>query len=161
MSQINVITRKCRRCYSCIQICPAKAIKREKGNIKIIHERCILCGSCIKTCPQNAMFYLSGLYQVKEFLDNNEKIIACLDPTFPAVLDRGTPRQLVTALKRLGFTEVWEAAFAAELVSREYRELLAQDVGRTIIASFCPAICFYVQKYLPRSFLIWRRSFHR
>ncbi len=150
MSQINVITRKCRRCYSCIQICPAKAIKREKGNIKIIHERCILCGSCIKTCPQNAMFYLSGLYQVKEFLDNNEKIIACLDPTFPAVLDRGTPRQLVTALKRLGFTEVWEAAFAAELVSREYRELLAQDVGRTIIASFCPAICFYVQKYLPQ-----------
>jgi two-component system NtrC family sensor kinase len=150
MSQINVITRKCRRCYSCIQICPAKAIKREKGNIKIIHERCILCGSCIKACPQSALFYISGLYQVKEFLENNEQIIACLDPTFPAVLDRGTPRQLVTALKKIGFNEVWEAAFAAELVSREYRELLHRDVGKTIISSFCPALAFYVQKFLPQ-----------
>ncbi len=150
MSQINVITRKCRRCYSCIQICPAKAIKREKGNIKVIHERCILCGSCIKACPQNALFYTSGLYQVKEFLANHEKIIACLDPSFPAVLDRGTPRQLVTALKKVGFTEVWEAAFAAELISREYRELLHQDAGKTIISSFCPALLFYIQKYLPQ-----------
>lgn len=148
MSQINVITRKCRRCYSCIQICPAKAIKREKGNIKIIHERCILCGSCIKACPQNALFYTSGLYQVKEFLDNQEKIVACLDPSFPAVLDQGTPRQLVTALKKVGFSEVWEAAFAAELVSRQYRELLHQDIGKPIIASFCPALVFYVQKYV-------------
>lgn len=150
MSQINVLTRKCRRCYSCIQICPAKAIKREKGTIKIIHDRCILCGSCIKTCLQNALFYTSGLFQVKEFLDNNEKTIACLDPTFPSVLDRGTPRQLVTALKKVGFTEVWEGAFGAELVSREYRELLHRDVNRTIISSFCPAIVFYIQKYLPQ-----------
>ena len=150
MSQVNVITRKCRRCYSCIQICPAKAIKREKGNIKIIHERCILCGSCIKACPQNALFYTSGLYQVREFLDNDEKIIACLDPTFPAVLDRGTPRQLVTALKKVGFSEVWEAAFAAELIGKEYRDLLHRDVGKTIISSFCPALAFYIQKYLPQ-----------
>jgi len=150
MSQINVITRKCRRCYSCIQICPAKAIKREKGNIKIIHERCILCGSCIKACPQSALFYTSGLYQVKELLDNNEKIIAILDPTFPSVLDVGTPRQLVTALKKVGFTEVWEGAFGAELISREYRELLHREVNQTIISSFCPAIVFYIQKYLPQ-----------
>ncbi len=150
MSQINVLTRKCRRCYSCIQICPAKAIKREKGTIKIIHDRCILCGSCIKTCPQKALFYTSGLFQVKEFLDNNERTIACLDPTFPGVLDRGTPRQLVTALKKVGFAEVWEGAFGAELVSREYRELLHRDVNRTIISSFCPAIVFYIQKYLPQ-----------
>lgn len=150
MSQVNVITKKCRRCYSCIQICPARAIKRERGNIKIIHERCILCGSCIKACPQSALFYTSGLYQVKDFLANHEKIIACLDPTFPAVLDRGTPRQLVTALKKVGFAEVWEAAFAAELVSREYRELLNRNVGKTIISSSCPALAFYIQKYLPQ-----------
>jgi two-component system NtrC family sensor kinase len=148
MSQINVITRKCRRCYSCIQICPAKAIKREKGNIKIIHERCILCGSCIKACPQGALFYTGGLNQVKEFLNTNEQVVACLDPAFPGVLDVGTPRQLVTALKKVGFTEVWEGAFGAELVSREYRQLLDQGEIRPIISSFCPAIVFYIQKYL-------------
>ncbi len=150
MSQINIITRKCRRCYSCIQICPAKAIKREKGNITIIHERCILCGSCIKACPQGALFYTSGLNQVKEFLNTNEKMIACLDPAFPGVLDVGTPRQLVTALKKVGFTEVWEGAFGVELVSRKYRELLDRGETRPIISSFCPAIVFYIQKYLPQ-----------
>jgi len=150
MSQINVISRKCRQCYSCIQICPAKAIKREKGNIKIIHERCILCGSCIKACPQGALFYTSGLNQVREFLNTNEKIIACLDPSFPGVLDVGTPRQLVTALKKVGFTEVWEGAFGAELVSREYRQLLDSETTRPLVSSFCPAIVFYVQKYLPQ-----------
>jgi len=150
MSQINVLTKKCRRCYSCIQTCPADAIKREKGNIKIIHERCILCGSCIKACPQNALIYESGLYQVEEFLANHEKTIAVLDPAFPGVLDIGTPRQLVTALKKLGFTEVWEGAFGVELVSRAYKELLQKKSNRTIISSFCPAIVFYIQKYLPQ-----------
>jgi len=150
MSQINVFSHKCRQCYSCIHICPANAIKSEKGNIKIIHERCILCGSCIKACPQGALFYTSGLNQVKEFLNTNDKIVACLDPAFPGVLDVGTPRQLVTALKKVGFTEVWEGAFGAELVSREYKRLLEQGTTRPLISSFCPAIVFYIQKYLPQ-----------
>lgn len=150
MSQLNVINNKCRRCYTCIQICPAKAIKREKGNIQIMHERCILCGSCVKWCPQNALEYTSGIYQVKEFISNNEKMIACLDPTFPAVLDVGTPRKLVTSLKKLGFTEVWEGAIGAELIATKYRRLLQSNSMDTIISSFCPAIVFYIQKYLPQ-----------
>ncbi len=149
MSQIDVSIEKCRRCYSCIGTCPSEAIKREKGNIKIIHERCILCGSCIKTCPQNALIYDSGVYQVEEFLRNNEKTVAVLDPAFPGVLDIGTPRQLVTSLKKLGFTEVWEGAFGVELVSRAYRESL-KNTKETIISSFCPALVFYIQKYLPQ-----------
>jgi len=150
MTQIDVLKKKCRHCYSCILICPAKAIKREKGNIKIIHERCILCGSCIKACPQNALVYESGLYQAEEYLLNHEKTVAVLDPAFPGVLDIGTPRQLVTALKKIGFTEVWEGAFGVELVSRAYRELLQKDTKQTIISSFCPALVFYIQKYMPQ-----------
>ena len=150
MSQIDVSIEKCRRCYSCIGTCPSEAIKREKGNIKIIHERCILCGSCIKACPQNALIYESGVYQVEEFFRNNEKTVAVLDPAFPGVLDIGSPRQLVTALRKLGFTEVWEGAFGVELISRAYRELLHKDSKKTIISSFCPALVFYIQKYLPQ-----------
>ena len=130
MSQINVITRKCRRCYSCIQICPAKAIKREKGNIKIIHERCILCGNCIKTCPQGALFYTSGLNQVKEFLNSNDQVVACLDPAFPGVLDVGTPRQLVTALKKVGFTEVGRRR-EGRYVNGEYHDFILMDILRS------------------------------
>ena len=150
MSQLNVLNSKCRHCYSCIQNCPAKAIKHEKGSIKIIPERCILCGSCIKICPQNALQYQSSLDKVKEFIKNNEKTLICLDPAFPAVLDIGTPLQLVTSIKRLGFTEVWEGAWGAELVSRAYKEYLQHESHNTVISSFCPAIVFYIQKYMPQ-----------
>lgn len=147
---INVNNRKCRLCSYCIQICPAKAIKLEKDNIKIIPERCVMCGSCITACPQQAFSYKNALDRVKASFFNNGKTIACLDPAFPAVLDVGTPRQLVTALKKIGFTEVWEGAFGAELVSQAYRKLLHEGINRPLISSFCPVIVFYIQKYLPQ-----------
>jgi ferredoxin len=41
-SRVEVNNRKCRRCFYCVQLCPAKAIKLEKESIRIIPERCIL-----------------------------------------------------------------------------------------------------------------------
>lgn len=147
---INVNNRKCRRCLYCVQLCPAKAIKLEKDSIRIIPERCILCGSCISACPHQAMSYKSGLSDVKKIFLSHEKTIACLDPAFPAVFDAGTQGQLVTALKMLGFSEVWEGAFGAELVSQAYRELVHKGTNQPLISSFCPVIVFYIQKYLPQ-----------
>ena len=148
--EIIVNSNRCRKCSYCIQICPSKAIKLGKDSIEILPERCILCGSCITSCPQQALDYKSVLGRVRGLLAANEKTIACLDPAFPAVLDVGTPRQLVTALKNAGFTEVWEGAFGAELISQTYRKLLAGNIDRPLISSFCPVIVTYIQKYLPQ-----------
>ena len=134
----------------CVQHCPVKAIKLEENNIKIIPERCILCGNCIKACPHQAMDYKSGINRVKEYLAGDGKTIACLDASFPAAVVNSSPRQWVTALKNLGFTEVWEGAFGAELVSRAYTRILQHDTKGPVISSVCPAIVFYVQKYLPQ-----------
>lgn len=147
---ITVNNQKCRKCSYCVQICPAKAIKLEKESIRILPERCLFCGSCITSCPQSALDFESGLDSVRGLLAGNRKIIACLDPAFPAILDRATPGQLVAGLRALGFTEVWEGAFGAELVSQAYRSLLGEDFKGPLISSFCPVIVFYVQKYLPR-----------
>ena len=149
-TRIEFITDKCRLCYSCVQICPAKAIKMEKGRLYSLGERCIRCGSCIKECPQKAIHFVSGLDAVRAFLASGQPTLALLDPTFPAVLDVGTPRQLASALKRIGFAEVWEGAIGVELVSRAYTRLLKQNINRPLIASFCPALAFYIQKHLPR-----------
>jgi len=149
MATIFTIGDRCRRCYSCVRICPANAIKIEKSCVITIEDRCILCGSCVKVCPQNARAHRSGIPQVLRFLEESEKTIACLDPSFPAILDQGTPRQLVSALKRLGFDEVWEVAFGAELVSQAYRKLLEDGSSRPIISSVCPAIVSYVEKFTP------------
>ena len=55
MGVVSTIPEKCRRCYTCIRECPAKAIKVGKsGEAMVIAERCIACGNCVKVCAQNA-----------------------------------------------------------------------------------------------------------
>ncbi|HVN95876.1 MAG TPA: [Fe-Fe] hydrogenase large subunit C-terminal domain-containing protein [Syntrophorhabdaceae bacterium] len=147
---LTIDSRKCRLCLYCVQLCPSKAVKLEKDTIKVIPERCILCASCIKGCPQHAMSLYGGLGTVGSVLASGAKTIACLDPAFPAAFDAESPRRFVTALKKLGFTEVWEGAFGVELVSQAYRRLLDSNTGSPLISSFCPAIVFYIQKYLPQ-----------
>ncbi len=147
---IKVSNSRCRKCSYCIQICPAKAIKLDKGVIEILPHRCILCGSCITECPHGAVTYESGLVQLKSLLEGGVQAVACLDPAFPSAFGDATARQLVSGLKKIGFAEVWEGAFGAELVSQEYRKLLMEERGRTLISSFCPVIAAYIQKYLPR-----------
>jgi two-component system, NtrC family, sensor kinase len=155
-----IIRHKCRRCLYCIQICPAKAIKLEKDNIRILPERCVLCGTCIDACPHGALAYKSSIEDVRKPLQAAKKTVAILDASFPVVLGDQTPRQFVTALRRAGFTEVWEGAFGVELVSRAYRKLLTlegfsrdypghRSVTKTLISSFCPVIVSYIQKYFP------------
>jgi signal transduction histidine kinase/Pyruvate/2-oxoacid:ferredoxin oxidoreductase delta subunit len=147
---IDVNNRKCRRCAYCVQICPAKAIKVEKDGFRVIQERCIMCGGCIRSCPQEALTCHGGLSRVKEFFREHDKTIAILDPSFPVETDLGSPGQVVTALRRIGFDEVWEGAFGAELVSQVYFKLLHEDAISPLISSFCPVIVFYIQKYYPQ-----------
>ena len=147
---IDINPGKCRLCLYCVQHCPVKAIKLEENSIKVLPNRCILCGNCIKACPHQAMDHRSGLGHVSAYLAEGQKVIACLDASFAAETDTSQPHQWVTALKQLGFAEVWEGAFGAELVSRAYTKLLQRETRGPLISSFCPAIVFYVQKYLPR-----------
>jgi signal transduction histidine kinase/iron only hydrogenase large subunit-like protein len=122
----------------------------EQRKVVRIESRCILCGACYKYCPHGAVQTQTGVNKVLEGLDAGKKIIACLDPTFPAVLDVGTPGQLVTALKKLGFQEVWESALGGDLISREYRKRLWKDDKRSCISSFCPSVVLYIEKFAPQ-----------
>ena len=51
---VSTIIGKCKRCYTCVRYCPAKAIKVEDGQAVVIEERCIGCGTCYKVCAQQA-----------------------------------------------------------------------------------------------------------
>jgi signal transduction histidine kinase/iron only hydrogenase large subunit-like protein len=122
----------------------------EKRRVVRIENRCILCGSCYKYCPHGAVQIQTGVNKVLEALDAGEKIIACLDPTFPAVLDVGTPGQLVSALKKLGFHEVWESALGGDLIGREYRNWLWGNTEKSYVSSFCPSVVLYIEKFVPQ-----------
>lgn len=146
---VTTIKAKCRRCYTCIRNCPAKAIRVVEGQAQVMADRCIACGNCVRVCAQHAKEVESGIETVEELLSNGDQVVACLAPSFPAAFYSASPGQLVAALKKLGFTQVMEVAFGAELVSRQYAELLERDGSRRIISTPCPALIEYVEKYEP------------
>jgi two-component system NtrC family sensor kinase len=150
MELLKILRQKCRLCGRCVRDCPTNALMVEQGKVVRIESRCILCGCCYKYCPHGAIQTQTGVDKVFQALDSEEKIVACLDPTFPAVLDVGTPGQLVTALKKLGFQEVWESALGGELINREYRKMLWGESDKFYISSFCPAVVLYVEKFAPQ-----------
>ena len=137
MDILSISDTRCRRCYRCVRECPTNALKIDQGKVKRIWSRCILCGICYQHCPHEAVNAHTGVRHVQALLDSGQKVIVCLDPTFPAVLDRGTPGQLVTSLKKLGFAEVWESAVGGDLVTQAYRSWFAQNEDSSWISSFC------------------------
>jgi signal transduction histidine kinase/iron only hydrogenase large subunit-like protein len=150
MDLLSISDSKCRRCYRCVRECPTNALKIDQGKVKRITNRCIFCGVCYKHCPHDAVNAHTGARHVLELLASGERVVILLDPTFPAVLDKGTPHQLVTALKKLGFAEVWESAVGGELVTRAYHSWLLRDQERPWISSFCPSLVYYIEKFVPR-----------
>ncbi len=141
----------CRVCYTCVRECPVKAIKIINGQAEVINERCIGCGNCTIVCSQGAKDFLKTLTEVKSLLQNNEKVIAILAPSFPAEFTEIEDyRQLVGMIRALGFSHVCEVAFGADMVARKYKELHASNTGGGSISSDCPAIVFYIEQYHPQ-----------
>jgi two-component system NtrC family sensor kinase len=151
MGIVKTIPEKCKRCYTCVRECPANAIKVEGGQATVIEERCIACGNCVKVCAQKAKSIEDSRDEVKVMLSEGKRVFACLAPSFPAAFHPESPGKVVGAVRALGFTDVWEVAFGAELITRAYSELYKDSLrtGQSIISTPCPAIVSYVAKYMP------------
>jgi len=54
MSIVYTDRDKCKECYACIRLCPAKAIRVREGLAEVIKERCVACGNCIQICVPQA-----------------------------------------------------------------------------------------------------------
>lgn len=136
----------CKRCYSCIRECPAKAIRVMGGQAVVLQERCIVCGHCVKVCSQDAKKIKSHADAVLDFVLPYSKTVAIVAPSFAASFP-GNNRKLPTALRNLGFDYVIETAFGADLISNLYFSEFENEDNKTIISSSCPAVCNYIQKY--------------
>ncbi len=150
MPIIETIKEKCRRCYTCVRECPAKAIRIVDGQASVIADRCIGCGNCYLVCAQRAKKVHSSIDAVNILLKSGHPVAIIVAPSFPAEFIEYSAEQLVAGLRKLGFARVQEVAFGADLVSKAYRDIAARTEGsKCVIGTACPAICKYVQHYLP------------
>lgn len=124
-------------------------MKIEGGQAQVIAERCIACGECIKVCSRSAQEIEHASPAVNRMLQAGEVVYACVSPAAPAAFYPASMGQLVTGLRRLGFAAVLEVAFGAELIARRYDWLLQSQAAQTVIATPCPALVAYVEKYEP------------
>jgi len=150
MGIIFTVQEKCEGCYACVRKCPVKAIKVKEGIARVMDERCVACGYCTNICAVGAKQARSDVETVCQLLSQSTPIIAVLSSAFPAAFPEVRPRQMVAALKKLGFSEVMEAAFGAELVCREYGRVVKENKGKPILSSTCPAVTSLVEKHYPQ-----------
>lgn len=146
---VSTIKERCRTCYTCVRECPAKAIRISGGQAEVIRERCIGCGNCFRVCSQNAKKVRNCIPRVQTLLDSGKKAAACLAPSFPAEFHDIDYRKVVGMIRALGFSYVTEVAFGADLVAAQYKKLIEEQDDRSHIATTCPAIVSYVEKYYP------------
>ncbi len=133
-------TAKCNGCVNCMKRCPTEAIRVRNGKAQITYERCIGCGECVRHCPTHAK---------KEFFDALDSIkrfkykVAVPSPSLYGQFNNLTDTDYVlTAIKKLGFDDVVEAAAGAEYVSAATAEYIksCHYTHKPVISSACPAV---------------------
>ncbi|HAW86944.1 MAG: hypothetical protein A2087_06560 [Spirochaetes bacterium GWD1_61_31] len=139
---------KCTGCTTCIRYCPTEAIRVRKGRAIIMDERCIDCGECIRACPHNAKKAVSDPLAAMERFNIRVAIPA---PTLYGQFDeKFTIDRILSALKGLGFDQVLEVAWAAELVSNAGALSVDQRQCKgPMISSACPAVVKLIQVRFP------------
>jgi len=143
---LTVDSDRCRRCYSCVRGCPAKAIRVREGHAEIIAERCVACGSCVRLCSQKVKKIVDNLPAVEAILREPDPVVM-LAPSFAAAFLDARPGQIMAALRRCGFAGVYEVAFGADLVGEVYRRLYNEDPVRLLVTTPCPAAVLYIEKF--------------
>jgi len=146
---VKTLKEKCRVCFTCVRECPAKAIRIIDGQAEVIGERCIGCGNCVRVCSQKAKRVQSSIRGVKKILSGTAPKAAILAPSFPAEFHDIDYKKVVGALKMLGFDYIYEVGFGADLVAKAYKKLVDDNKDKSYIATTCPAIVAYVEKYYP------------
>ncbi len=128
---------------------------------------CTYCGQCVAVCPVGALHEQDHTWQlVKDLANPKKKVIVQVAPAVRVALGEefglqpGTDVEgkMVTALRKLGFDQVFDTNFAADLTIMEEATELIDRVNKTlagdtsvklpILTSCCPAwVKFFEHNY--------------
>lgn len=148
VNYIQLKTSNCKNCYKCIRHCSVKSIKFSGSQAHILPNECILCGTCYVVCPQNAKQIRNDVHNVKSAIADGKKVVASLAPSFAANYGVGI-KAVSEAAKRLGFAYAEETSVGAEIVKKEYENILRDGKTDVLISSCCHTVNTLIQKYYP------------
>ena len=155
---------KCILCGACKSTCKYK--QGVAGNYDLTKTGddaiCIDCGQCTQVCPTKALDIIENYQQVEEEIKNGKVVIFQTSPSIRVSLGEefgmevGTvvEGKVVSALKKLGASYVFDTNFGADLtIMEEATELInriQENKNLPMFTSCCPAWVKYVEIFYPQ-----------
>nr|WP_312579508.1 4Fe-4S dicluster domain-containing protein [Sedimentibacter sp.] len=170
----HINQEKCIECGKCRNVCPFEAISDVKRPCKtsckvgalnidpetkkaiIDEDSCINCGACVSRCPFGAITDNSHALDIMKIIRESEhntkyKVYCIVAPSIAAQFPDAEIDNIVSAIKKLGFYEVVEAAIGADMVANYEARLLEQELKHKsfITSSCCPSFVSYIKLKYP------------
>ncbi|AAK81165.1 iron only hydrogenase large subunit-like protein [Clostridium acetobutylicum] len=137
----------------CQKSCPFDAILVDK-NTKTSHiqkDLCTDCGNCITSCPSGSILDKIEFMPLLNLFKNNETVIAAVAPAIAGQFGENVSLEMLrTAFKKVGFADMVEVAFFADMLTIkeafEFNELVNSKDDLMITSCCCPMWVSMIRK---------------
>ena len=167
---------KCILCGNCVRACAelqgievlgfthrgTDAMVAPAFNRNLIDTNCVSCGQCRVVCPTGALTIRNCMESVWAALgDKNTRVVAQIAPAVRVAVGEafGLPKgenamgKIVAALHRMGFDEVFDTTYTADLTimeeSAEFLDRVSKGEKLPLLTSCCPAWVKFVENEYP------------
>ena len=167
---------KCILCGNCVRACAelqgievlgfthrgTDAMVAPAFNRNLADTNCVSCGQCRVVCPTGALTIRNCMESVWQALgDKNTRVVAQIAPAVRVAVGEafGLPKgenamgKIVAALHRMGFDEVFDTTYTADLTimeeSAEFLDRVANGGKLPLLTSCCPAWVKFVENEYP------------